>query len=106
MADKFPSQSLDKFVLRMPDGMRDRIADAAKKNNRTMNAEIIHRLESTFARKGNPPLMRVTLTDPASPMTFVQFETAVRAAAEQAIQLAKQLSPAETETDTPDRSKK
>lgn len=38
----------DRFMLRLPDGMRDRIAETAKANGRSMNAEIIHRLETTF----------------------------------------------------------
>lgn len=38
----------DKFMLRLPDGMRDRIAEEAKKNNRSMNSEIIARLEQTL----------------------------------------------------------
>lgn len=38
----------NRFLVRMPDGMRDRIAQAAKANGRSMNAEIIHRLELTF----------------------------------------------------------
>ncbi len=39
----------DKFMLRFPDGMRDRIAEEAKKNNRSMNAEVVARLEQSFA---------------------------------------------------------
>ncbi|WP_211097475.1 Arc family DNA-binding protein [Burkholderia sp. LS-044] len=35
----------DKFMLRFPDGMRDRIAESAKKNGRSMNAEIVSRLD-------------------------------------------------------------
>lgn len=35
----------DKFMLRLPDGMRDRIKAAADANNRSMNAEIILALE-------------------------------------------------------------
>lgn len=38
----------DKFMLRLPDGMRDRLKDAAKANNRTLNAEIVARLERSF----------------------------------------------------------
>lgn len=38
----------DKFNLRFPDGMRDQIAEAAKESGRSMNAEIIHRLQRTF----------------------------------------------------------
>jgi hypothetical protein len=43
-----PSDVADKFMLRMPEGMRDRIALEAEKNKRSMNAEIIDRLEATF----------------------------------------------------------
>lgn len=32
----------------MPDGLRDQIKEAAEKSNRSMNAEIIHRLEMSF----------------------------------------------------------
>ncbi|MCF7647312.1 Arc family DNA-binding protein [Bacillus subtilis] len=42
---KYPSQLAERFQIRMPDGLRDRIREAAEKNNRSMNAEIIHRLE-------------------------------------------------------------
>ena len=45
---KPPSDLADKFMLRMPDGMRDRLKAAAKENGRSMNAEIIARLERSF----------------------------------------------------------
>lgn len=35
--------------MRFPDGMRDLIADEAKKNNRSMNAEIVARLQASFS---------------------------------------------------------
>ena len=38
----------DKFMLRLPEGMRDRIAEAAKANGRSMNAEIVARLHASF----------------------------------------------------------
>lgn len=38
----------DKFQLRLPDGMRDRIKIAAEVNGRSMNAEIVNRLELSF----------------------------------------------------------
>lgn len=38
----------DRYMLRMPDGMRDKIKGAAEANNRSMNQEIIARLEATF----------------------------------------------------------
>jgi len=44
----FPSQIADRFNVRLPDEMRDRITVAAKANSRTMNAEIVYRLEESF----------------------------------------------------------
>ncbi|TNC15361.1 Arc family DNA-binding protein [Methylobacterium terricola] len=43
-----PSDLADKFMLRMPEGMRDRIARAAKANGRSMNAEIVQTLEDHY----------------------------------------------------------
>jgi len=55
MEDKrYPSHTLDKFQLRFPDGMRDRIKQAAEESGRSMNAEIIHRLEQSFESSGVP----------------------------------------------------
>jgi hypothetical protein len=57
--NSYPSDKADKVLVRMPDGMRDRIKAAAKEHNRTMNAEIIDRLDRSFATadmglKGDP----------------------------------------------------
>lgn len=38
----------DKFMLRLPDGMRDRIKTVAEANNRSMNAEIVATLEEKY----------------------------------------------------------
>lgn len=35
-------------MLRLPEGMRDRIAAAARQNDRSMNAEIVSRLEESL----------------------------------------------------------
>ena len=43
-----PSKQLDQFVIRLPDGMRDRIRRAAEANNRSMNAEIVATLEEKY----------------------------------------------------------
>lgn len=43
-----PSKQLDQFMLRLPDGMRDRIKAAAEANNRSMNAEIVATLEEKY----------------------------------------------------------
>lgn len=47
MSDRKP-QTQDKFILRLPDGMRDRIKAAAEANNRSMNSEILALLEEKF----------------------------------------------------------
>lgn len=43
-----PSRLAERYIVRFPDGMRNKIFNVAKTNNRTANAEIIARLESTF----------------------------------------------------------
>lgn len=49
-----PSRTAPQFVIRFPDDdMRDRIAEAAKANGRSMNAEIVARLQSTFQEHQN-----------------------------------------------------
>lgn len=45
---KYPSQMQDKFNLRFPDGMRDAIAERAKRNGRSMNSEIIQILQDAL----------------------------------------------------------
>lgn len=55
MAQESESRSLDKVIVRLPDGMRDRIKSAAEANNRSMNAEIVATLEEKYpAPKKNP----------------------------------------------------
>lgn len=46
--DPYPSEKQDRFIVRLPDGMRDRIKASAEVNNRSMNAEIVKRLENSF----------------------------------------------------------
>lgn len=47
MSDK-PVRDYDKFMLRLPDGMRSAIAELARKNGRSMNAEIVQILEDAI----------------------------------------------------------
>lgn len=51
---KYPSQMQDKFNLRFPDGMRDAIAERAKRNGRSMNSEIVQILEDALYGKYSP----------------------------------------------------
>jgi Arc-like DNA binding domain len=41
-------QLADKYVLRMPDGMRDKITELAKANGRSMNAEMVFMLQQAI----------------------------------------------------------
>lgn len=43
-----PSAIADKFMLRLPDGLRDTIAEHAKRAGRSMNAEVIYRLQMAY----------------------------------------------------------
>ena len=47
MAEK-QVKDYEKFVVRFPDGMRDAIAERAKKNGRSMNAEIVQILDDVI----------------------------------------------------------
>ena len=49
------SRTADKFVVRLPDGMRQKISQVAKGYHRSMNSEIVSRLESSL--HAEPTLM-------------------------------------------------
>jgi hypothetical protein len=44
----YSSRTADKFVVRLPDGMRELIAQVARTHHRSMNSEIIARLERSI----------------------------------------------------------
>lgn len=54
MSDRSP-QNQDKFIVRLPDGLRARIKIVAEANRRSMNAEVVDVLEAAF-----PPLLSAT----------------------------------------------
>lgn len=49
---KYPSEMAERFQVRMPDGLRDRLRDAAAANGRSMNSEIVARLDASFGGGG------------------------------------------------------
>ncbi len=49
MTTKKPGRGSDQFPLRLPDGMRDQLKQAADQNGRSMNAEMIDRLEASLS---------------------------------------------------------
>ena len=48
MSSTSPSQKADKFLLRLPEGIRDQVAKEALANNRTMTKEMVLRLQASF----------------------------------------------------------
>ena len=48
MADEVNRSWKDQYMLRLPDGMRDRIKVAAETNGRSMNVEIVTRLDASL----------------------------------------------------------
>ena len=45
------SSELDRFIVRLPDGMRDELKQRAKENMRSMNAEVVFLLTKALAEK-------------------------------------------------------
>lgn len=50
MSQASPSRFSDKFVVRLPNGVRDRLAELARENRRSMNAEFLVHLEAGLER--------------------------------------------------------
>lgn len=54
MTQDTPSRHQDKILIRVPDGLRDRIAMRAKANRRSVNAELVETLLAFYPP--NPPV--------------------------------------------------
>lgn len=48
------SRHADKYIVRFPDGMRDRLKAAAVQSSRTLNAEIVSRLQDSLDARETP----------------------------------------------------
>ncbi|WP_145568935.1 Arc family DNA-binding protein [Yersinia mollaretii] len=51
MTEKDDPNFIERFTVRMPDGMRDAIADRARKNGRSMNSEIVQILQDALIKE-------------------------------------------------------
>ncbi|SET74901.1 Arc family DNA-binding protein [Paracoccus homiensis] len=49
---RYPSQTADRFMIRLPDGWRDVIKVEAAKNRRSMNSEIVEAIATAMRVKG------------------------------------------------------
>ena len=82
--EPYPSEKQDRFIVRLPDGMRDQIKASAAKGNRSMNAEIVHALEFYFAfddldPSRNPSLLRELEGPEARPLSASRKQDLIRA---------------------------
>lgn len=55
MVQDTESRHLDKLVIRLPEGMRDRLKSAAATAKRSMNAEVVARLEASLNQQETQP---------------------------------------------------
>jgi hypothetical protein len=64
MSDISGRRNQDQYMLRLPDGMRERLHHAAKSNARSLNSEIVARLDASFdARRSLAPEVAKFLDD-------------------------------------------
>lgn len=98
-----PSKQAEQFVVRLPAGMRDRIAESAKRYNRSMNAEIVSILEGHYdLHDHHDQLVDDAVeqeTSPVDPLSGPALERlaellATRVAEKLSTRLPEQLSPA------------
>lgn len=67
----YPSDTVDKTMVRFPAGMMDQLRRLAAENHRSMNAEIIARLEASLA----PPKSTIlNVDDPKGPSSDPAFQ--------------------------------
>lgn len=72
------AQSQDRFIVRLPDGMRDRIAELAKASGRSMNAEIVARLEQTMDADDQLAQLQERISDLESQVENLAIDTEKR----------------------------
>ena len=59
--EPYPSDKLDKFLLRLPDGMRQELSEIAKNNHRTITAEIINRIQNSLIQDDSQKVLNEPL---------------------------------------------
>lgn len=66
MAQNSPSRFSDKFMVRLPEGMREQLAASARANRRSMNAELVVHLEAALTRQADQQRLAATVAVVAS----------------------------------------
>ena len=77
------SQEVERFVVRLPAGMRSRIADAASQSHRSMNSEIVSRLEESLENTEHHPQQLATTHQNTRPPELRSVGASAEAAREQ-----------------------
>lgn len=52
---RYPSERADRFMLRLPDGLRDCVKDRAERNERSMNSELIYLIKKGIEKPNDQP---------------------------------------------------
>ncbi|MFV3286168.1 Arc family DNA-binding protein [Pseudomonas sp. NY15356] len=65
MAFEYDSRTADKFVVRLPDGMRDQVAAAASADDRSMNSLIITAIRNELEGRARANALIDALTNAA-----------------------------------------
>lgn len=92
------SRESDKFMLRLPDGMRSTIASKAKTSGRSMNAEIVARLEQSLEADIQAFIQGTSFSQPQLLQQLVEYQRAVTAlmlTLEEGIEILEEELPAE-----------
>lgn len=94
MADKKPIREMDTILVRVPDGMKNRIAERARANGRSMSSEVLEILESEMDEKSTIRIRELeilcrTLEEQKAQATAVlrEAETRLEAAREQLMRM-------------------
>ncbi|MBA6065523.1 YlcI/YnfO family protein [Pseudomonas mosselii] len=65
MAFEYGSREADKFVVRLPDGLRDQVAHAADADDRSMNSLIVKAIREYLDRTARANVLLNVLTQAA-----------------------------------------
>jgi hypothetical protein len=87
------SRESDKFILRLPDGMRKHLAKVAERNGRSMNAEVVTALARYFEHENASPKKMIGARH-AEPAFRLELEPAIRellANQQQTLELVKKM---------------
>lgn len=73
---KEPVQPQDKYIIRFPDGMRDRIRASAEANNRSMNAEIVKLIEEGYELRAEKEWLEAQTIDYEAEREIIEAQIA------------------------------